>query len=146
MVCELSHSTTKGLSISSLVVAAVALVLGVLAVMAHKQGHRPSKSVMWLGILFYLGAFALILSSGLALYGRSVARCARRKQKKDKKHTKLSALESGSGGSGDDDGKDNESTSHVIFTCLALALFFVLIIMLCASSPGMCFFLWFLNF
>ena len=88
MVCELSHSTTKGLSISSLVVAVLALMLGIVAVVSRKRGHVPSKTLLWFGLLFYLGAFALILASGFALYGRSVARCQRKKDQKKKRPTR----------------------------------------------------------
>jgi len=129
MVCELSHSTTKGLSISSLVVAVLALMLGIVAVVSRKRGHVPSKTLLWFGLLFYLGAFALILASGFALYGRSVARCALQNKKKQPKPLLTSSHHHH---------KDNESPAHIVYTCLATVFVFILLIILCATSTNTC--------
>lgn len=141
MVCQLSKSTTKGLSISSLVVSGLALILGIVAVVARKQGHTPGKTLLWFGLLFYLGAFALILASGFALYGRSVARCAAKKQRK-KDDDKTSKLLTSS--HHHDHHHDNESPAHIVYTCVALVLFFILLITLCATSTNGCLFVAFL--
>ncbi len=145
MVCALSKSTTKGLSISALASSALALLLGILAVVARKKGTNVPKALLGFLGLFYLATVALILASGFAIYGRSVAKCDVAKcdvttsdtnflsTEDKKKKEKFLQLQP----SNHDDNED--STAHIIYTCVALVLFFALAITICSRSDDGCF-------
>jgi hypothetical protein len=135
MVCELSHSTTKGLSIGALAASAVALCLGIGAVVAKRKGTNTTskgKCLLAFGSLFYLATFALILAAGFAIYGRSVAKC---QKKRDKKRNKL--LDSNH--HHHDDDYDN-STDHIVYTAIALVFFLIIGVIVCARSNEGCLF------
>lgn len=130
MVCALSKSTTKGLSISALVTSAISLLLGILAVAARKKGRTAPKSLVGFLAVFYLATFALILAAGFAVYGRSVAKC------QDKKWNQQgNSLLKNSGHHHD---KNEKSTGEVICVIVALALFFGLAITICSRSGTDC--------
>jgi len=130
MVCALSKSTTTGLSISALVTSAIGLILGILTVIARKKGKTAPKSLLGFLAVFYLATIALILASGFAVYGRSVAKC------QDKKCRKDSLLRDGSGHHRHE-GKDM-STGQIICVVVAMVLFFALAITICSRSSTDC--------
>lgn len=135
MVCPLSHSTTKGLSISALVLSVLTLALGIASVIARK-GMKGPKGMAGLAGLMVLATFALILASGFAVYGRSISRC----QKKRDRTYKLVLGGSHSHSNHDDDSSSRSdfSTSHLIMVGVAVALFLILGIVICSRSTEGC--------
>lgn len=136
MSCAPSKTVSHGLSISALVTSAVALVLGVLLVVARRKGqpHGQSKAFVGFTALVYLAALALILASGFIIYGRKVASCQRKKDhKKSKKLLKH-------GPHDDDDGHHHEdmSVTAQVLTIIGAVLILALLIAVCANFPFFC--------
>lgn len=139
MVCPLSHSTTKGLSISALVLSVLTLVLGIVSVIARK-GMKGPKGMAGLAGLMVLATFALILASGFAVYGRSIAGCQKKRDRKAKQD--MSVLRGSHSHSNHDDDSSSRSefseTSHLIMVGVAVALFLILGIVICSRSTEGC--------
>jgi len=136
MSCVPSKTVSHGLSISALVTSAVALVLGVLLVVARRKGqtHGQSKAFVGFTALVYLAALALILASGFIIYGRKVASCQRKKdEKKSKKLLKH-------GPHDDDYGHHHEdmSVTAQVLTIIGAVLILALLIVVCANFPFFC--------
>ena len=128
MVCALSKSTTKGLSISALASSSLALLLGILAVVSRKKGSHSPKALVVFLVIFYLVTVALILASGFAVYGRSVAKC------EDKKKTGKPLLNQSK--PPPDNEKFEDSKDYIIFLCVSLAIFIVLTVVVCIVSKS----------